>query len=64
MIALSRIERTLLHKKGERMGVSKGEPSHADLSEGVPQLRATKEGLVEYVLYNRIMYKKVYSKVT
>lgn len=60
----SRAERNLMHKKGERMGVIKGEPSHSDLVEGVPQLRATKEGLVEFVIYNRTIYKKVYSKVT
>ena len=63
-MGMTRQERIALHKKQERLQVQKHSPSVSELSEGIPVLRSTTEGLVEYVLYNRIMYKKVYSKVT
>ena len=57
---MTRQERIALHKKQERLQVQKNAPSVAELSEGVPTLRSTPEGLVEYVRYNNQLYKKVY----
>ena len=59
-MGLTRAERIALHKKQERLQVQKNAPSVAELSEGVPTLRSTPEGLVEYVRYNNQLYKKVY----
>jgi len=61
-MAMTRQERVSLHKKQERLGVATGVPLVADLIEGVPVLRSTPEGLVEYVRYNGVLYKSLYSK--
>ena len=55
----TREERIALHKKQERMQIKPGKPSVADLTEGVPALRSTVEGVVEYVLHKNVLYKKV-----
>ena len=55
-------QRRQLHKKQERMQVREGIPIPADLKEGVPVLRTTLEGVVEYVKHNGILYKKVLDK--
>ena len=52
-------ERISLHKKQERLQVKSGTPVAADLKEGVPALRSTAEGVVEYVKHNGVVYKKV-----
>ena len=59
---MNRQERISLHKKQERMQVKKGVPSASDLKEGVPALRTTTDGVVEYVKHNGILYKKVLDK--
>ena len=59
-MGLTRAERIALHKKQERVQGQKNAPSVAELAEGVPTLRTTPEGLVEYVRYNNQLYKKVY----
>ena len=59
---MNRQERISLHKKQERMQVKKGVPSSSDLKEGVPVLRTTTDGVVEYVKHNGILYKKVLDK--
>ena len=41
------------------MQIKPGKPSVADLTEGVPELRSTVEGVVEYVLHKNVLYKKV-----
>ena len=59
---MTRQERIALHKKQERLQVKDGVPPVADLNEGVPVLRSTSEGVVEYVRHNGVLYKKVLEK--
>ncbi len=59
----TRAERIALHKKQERLQIRDGVPSINDLKEGVPVLRSTEEGIVEYVRKNNALYKKVLDKV-
>jgi len=56
---MTRQERIALHKKQERIQIRKGVPTNADLNEGVPVLRNTEEGVVEYVKHNGVLFKKV-----
>ena len=56
---MTRQERIALHKKQERLQVKNGTPDVSDLTEGVPVLRSTAEGVVEYVRYKNVLYKKV-----
>ena len=58
-MGMTRQERIALHKKQERLQVKDGTPSAADLKEGVPVLRSTNEGVVEYVRHNGVLHKKV-----
>ena len=58
-MGMTRQERISLHKKQERLQVKDGTPVVDDLSEGVPALRATIEGVVEYVRHKNVLYKKV-----
>ena len=58
-MGMTRPERIALHKKQERLQVKSGVPFAADLKEGVPVLRATTEGVVEYVRHNGVLYKNV-----
>jgi hypothetical protein len=58
-MGMTRQERISLHKKQERLQVKDGVPDVADLQEGVPILRSTSEGVVEYVKNNGILFKKV-----
>jgi hypothetical protein len=59
---MTRQERIALHKKQERLQVKEGSPSTNDLQEGVPELRKTPEGVVEYVKHNNVLYKKLLDK--
>jgi|TARA_Y100000034_G_scaffold107430_1_gene136968 hypothetical protein len=59
---MTRQERIASHKKQERLQVKKGTPSPGELKEGVPALRSTPEGVVEYVKYNGVLHKKVLDK--
>ena len=59
---MTRQERIALHKKQERLQVRNGVPSKTDLKEGVPELRKTTEGVVEYVKHNNVLYKKILDK--
>ena len=61
-MGMTRQERIALHKKQERLQVKSGTPSTTDLKEGVPVLRSTSEGVVEYVKFNNILHKKVLDK--
>jgi len=61
-MGLTRAERIALHKKQERLQVRSGVPMVADLKEGVPVLRSTAEGVVEYVRHNGVLYKNVLEK--
>jgi len=58
-MAMTRAERIALHKKQERIQVKPGKPRKSDLTEGVPVLRSTSEGVVEYVRHKNVLYKKV-----
>jgi len=58
-MGMTRQERLAIHKKQERLQVKSGVPRVPDLKEGVPVLRATTEGVVEYVRHNGVLYKKV-----
>ena len=58
-MGMTRAERIALHKKQERIQVKDGVPSVSDLKEGVPVLRSTTEGVVEYVRHNGVLYKNV-----
>ena len=64
MVMMTRQERIALHKKQERMHIKNGAPAISDLEEGVPVIRATLEGLVEYIRHGNILYKQVYSKAS
>ena len=59
---MTRQERIALHKKQERLQVKTGSPSKNDLKEGVPELRKTTEGVVEYVKHNNVLFKKLLDK--
>ena len=54
-----RLARKHGHTKQERLQVSNGVPSLTELRTGVPVLRSTTEGVVEYVRYNNTVYKKI-----
>tara|TARA_Y100000034_G_C6815287_1_gene366739 strand:+ start:908 stop:1096 length:189 start_codon:yes stop_codon:yes gene_type:complete len=58
-MAMTRQERIAIHKKQERLQVKSGNPTAGDLKEGVPVLRSTNEGVVEYVKFNGVIHKKV-----
>ena len=58
-MAMSRQDRVNLHKKQERIQIKSGVPNTSDLKEGVPALRKTSEGVVEYVKNNGVLFKKV-----
>lgn len=61
-MGMTRQERVSLHKKQERLQVKSGVPTNDDLKEGVPVLRSTNEGVVEYVKNNNVVYKKILDK--
>ena len=58
-MGMTRQERIAGHKKQERLQVKNGTPAVADLKEGVPVLRSTREGVVEYVKNKGKLFKKV-----
>jgi len=59
---MTRQERIAIHKKQERLQVKDGIPFADELREGVPTLRSTSEGVVEYVKFNGQIHKKVLDK--
>ena len=61
-MGMTRAERIALHKKQERLQIKSGAPIVSELKEGVPVLRSTAEGVVEYVRYKSVLYKKVLDK--
>tara|TARA_R100001530_G_scaffold127704_2_gene97000 strand:- start:310 stop:498 length:189 start_codon:yes stop_codon:yes gene_type:complete len=58
-VAKTREERIALHKKQERLQIKSGKPAVSELTEGVPILRSTSEGVVEYVRHKNVLYKKI-----
>jgi len=61
-MGMTRQERIALHKKQERLQVKSDVPNVSDLKEGVPVLRSTSEGVVEYVRHNGVLYKNILEK--
>ena len=61
-MGMTRQERIALHKKQERLQVKSGVPLVVELNEGVPVLRSTAEGVVEYVKHNGVLFKKILDK--
>ena len=61
-MGMTRQERIAIHKKQERIQVKSGIPFTEELQEGVPTLRSTSEGVVEYVKFNGQIHKKVLAK--
>ena len=61
---MTREQRAGLHKKQERLQIEDGVPTSRDLQEGVPVLRSTAEGLVEYITHKNILYKRVLEKAS
>ena len=59
---MRRQERVALHKKQERLKVQPGVPPIDSMTEGVPMLRFTDEGLVEYVRHNGVLFKKIFDR--
>ena len=56
---MTRQERIALHKKQERLQVKSGKPQISELKEGLPVLRSTVKGVVEYVRHKNVLYEKV-----
>ena len=61
-MGMTRQERIAIHKKQERLQVKDGIPEVDELREGVPTLRSTSEGVVEYVKFNGQIHKKKLDK--
>ena len=61
-MGMTRQERIALHKKQERVQFKSGAPDIAELQEGVPVLRDTDDGVVEYVRFNDVLHKKILDK--
>ena len=55
-------QRRQLHKKQERMNVGIGVPLASDLREGVPTLRSTTDGIIEYINYGGVLYENRFVK--
>ena len=62
---MTRQERVASHSKQERTQIRSGTPVATDLKEGVPELRSVSgTGLVEFVIHNGVLHKKVLEKMT
>ena len=59
---MTREERIALHNKQSVLKIERGVPGVGNLTEGIPVLRFTDEGVVEYVRYNGVLFKSVFSK--
>ena len=54
-----RVTRKYSHTKQEKLQVKNGLPEVSQMREGVPILRSTNEGVVQYIRYNGVLYKNV-----
>ena len=61
---MTRQERISLHKKQERMQLSKEIPANADVIEGSPVYRQTFKGLYQYVKFNGRVYSHLLTEGT
>ena len=57
-------QRRQLHTKQSRLHITSGKPLIEELKEGIPVLRSTPEGVVEYVRYKGELYKKAFTRVS
>tara|TARA_R110002012_G_scaffold319235_2_gene539163 strand:+ start:542 stop:730 length:189 start_codon:yes stop_codon:yes gene_type:complete len=57
-----RYARTSIHKKQDSLNLKSGIPKIRELAEGVPVLRKTKDGIMQYVRINNLLYKFKYEK--
>ena len=57
-----RYARTSIHKKGETIHLRKGKPKVNELTEGVPVLRKTSEGVIQYVRIDNVLYKSIFKR--
>tara|TARA_R100000687_G_scaffold33157_1_gene27169 strand:+ start:723 stop:1100 length:378 start_codon:yes stop_codon:yes gene_type:complete len=58
---MSRQDRVNLHKKQERTQVRSGRPDVSELKEGVPSVRQTGDGVIEFLKHNGTLMQKVLS---
>ena len=56
-MAYTREERVVLHKKQESKQIALGQPVLSELSENVPVVRSTPDGVAIFVRFNNKMYK-------
>ena len=61
---ISRDVRVALNKKQEKLHIGSGAPSIGDLVNGVPVLRITGEGLIEYVSVSGALYKNPWTEAS
>tara|TARA_R100001594_G_scaffold61622_2_gene95813 strand:+ start:7400 stop:7621 length:222 start_codon:yes stop_codon:yes gene_type:complete len=62
MSRITKESRNLYSKKQEKISIKNGKPKLSDLEEGVPAIRYTNEGLVQYIRYKNQLYKRSYIK--
>ena len=61
-MGMTRNDRVSIHTKQRRLQIIKGVPDIRELREGVPALRTTEEGLVEYIRSGNDLYKTILIK--
>ena len=49
-------------RKQNKVTIKKGTPTLGELSEGVPVIRMTNEGLAQWVRYNNKLYRLLYTR--
>ena len=62
-MGMTREERRNTHKKQEKLQIIDGPPGIDELIEGIPVIRRTTEGVVEYITFRGLLYKNVFTKV-
>ena len=62
-MSMTKEERRVQHKTQRKISIKEGAPHPSELKEGVPSLRSTPEGVVEYVKFKgNQVFKKVLDK--
>jgi len=57
-----RYSRISIHNKQDALHLKHGKPKIRELSEGVPVLRKTENGIEQYVRVNNVLYKSTFEK--
>ena len=61
---MTKAERRNANKKQEKLQIKTGTPTVSELKEGVPVIRLSETGeLVEYINFEGILYKSVFTRV-